>query len=140
MTTTDAHRRLIWPLRLVAVALLVWIPVLGFELKSAGAPRLETVGWQLFDLAELFGLVLTLRLVALRHVHSSRVATSTAGLFFVDAVIDTATSSDAPGSLVTAVMMAVVAELPVAFACLMLARAGRDVATAGPRLLSRQPA
>ncbi|WP_333769634.1 hypothetical protein [Streptomyces sp. IBSBF 2435] len=111
-------RRSAPPAALVACGLLLvpWLVILA----SGGAPR-WTAGWLTIDSLEAVGLMASgvLALRALPHRALPPTATATAALLLLDASLDLATSQGA--ALLLAAAMAVLAELPLAVTCALVA-------------------
>ncbi|GMA21764.1 hypothetical protein [Arsenicicoccus piscis] len=101
-----------------ALALDAWIPVLATGAQTDGS-WLQTLAWTGLDVAELVALVSTVALAGHRSRRFRLAALTTAALFCTDAIVDVSTASGV--DLVVALAMAVLAELPIAAACLALA-------------------
>jgi hypothetical protein len=101
-------------------ALLPWLVVLAVTLPGTGAGGHWTVAWVGLDSMEAAGLVSTGVLVLRQHRALPVVAAGTAMLLVIDAWFD-ATTAEAGGDLVGALVMAFAAELPLAAACAVVA-------------------
>jgi hypothetical protein len=126
-TPTASRRR--WPgYALVAcgLALLPWLVVLATGLPATASAPHWTVAWVGLDAMEAAGLISTGLLTLRRHPARSVAAAATAMLLLVDAWFDVTTSTGTDFTI--ALLMALLAELPLAAACGTLA-----VRAAGPR-------
>lgn len=101
------------------VALIPWLVVLAVTLPSTATAPHWTVAWVGLDAMEAAGLVASGVLASRRHSLRGVVAGATAMLLLVDAWFDVTTSSGA--DVAPAVLMALLAELPLAAACGTLA-------------------
>ncbi|MEE4544397.1 hypothetical protein V2S66_20750 [Streptomyces sp. V4-01] len=123
---TRAPRR--WPAYVLlggGVLLLPWLVLLALTLSS------QTLAWVGLDAMESVGLIATGLLVLRRHPLRTAAAAMTATLLLVDAWFDTTTSTGS--DLAFAVVLAVVAELPLAALCATVAvRAARTPAPPSP--------
>ena len=108
------------------LALLPWLVVLATSLPASASAPHWTVAWVGLDAMEAAGLITTGVLTLRRHPARSVAAAGTAMLLLVDAWFDVTTSTGA--DLIVALLMALLAELPLAAACGTLA-----VRAAGPR-------
>jgi hypothetical protein len=118
-------RTLLAPLfALAAVVLLPWIVLLAVTLPSTHRAERWDVAWVGFD-AMLALLLLAVAIAAWRRSNWLEGAASAAAtLLFVDAWFDVLTSSTR-AELVTAIVEALVVELPLAVACLLVARSAK---------------
>jgi hypothetical protein len=98
------------------VALLPWLVVLALTLPQG------KLAWTGLDAMEALGLILTGLLTLRRHPLRPVAAGGTAALLVMDAWFDVTTS--AGGALAAALLMAVLAELPLAALCGRLAFTG----------------
>lgn len=116
----------VWAARVMLVTgalLLPWLVVLALTLPSM------TLAWVGLDAMEAAGLITTGLLVLRRHPLRTAAAAVTATLLLVDAWFDTTTSGGV--DLVLALVLAAVAELPLAALCAAVAlRAAREQAAA----------
>ncbi|MEV6022518.1 hypothetical protein [Streptomyces sp. NPDC052036] len=111
------------------LALLPWLVVLAHGLPgTATAANWRTV-WIGLDSLEALGLIATGLLAVRGHHGHALTATATATLLVVDAWFDTLTAAPG-GDQVSAVVMALGAELPLAVVCVALAVRGRARPTA----------
>jgi hypothetical protein len=109
---------------LAAVLLLPWIVLLATTLPSTHRADHWGVAWVGFD-AMLALLLLAVAITAWRRsIWLESAASAAAMLLFVDAWFDVLTSSTQP-ELVTAIVEAVVVELPLAVVCLLVARSAK---------------
>ncbi|MDX6355809.1 MAG: hypothetical protein QOF98_2712 [Streptomyces sp.] len=122
---TAPRRR--WPgYALVAcgLALLPWLVVLATGLPATASAPHWTIAWVGLDAMEAVGLITTGLLTLRRHPARSVAAAATAMLLLVDAWFDVTTSTGTEFAI--ALLMALLAELPLAAACGTLAvRAAR---------------
>jgi hypothetical protein len=107
-------RRFGWVLVLCGLVLVPWLVVLA----TGGAPQ-WTVAWIGLDALEAVGLITSGVLAMRGHRALTAAAAATATLLVVDAWFDISTSHGS--ALAVALVMALVAELPVAAACTVLA-------------------
>jgi hypothetical protein len=116
-----------WVVRLFALAavvLLPWVVLLALVLPSTERAAHWDLAWAGFD-ALLAALLLAVAITAWRRSPwLEGAATASAALLFVDAWFDILTAATRT-ELWTAVIEAVLVELPLAFICLVLARAAR---------------
>jgi hypothetical protein len=109
---------------LAAVVLLPWVVLLAFVLPSTARAAHWDLAWAGFD-ALLAGLLLAVAISAWRRSPwLEGAATASAALLFVDAWFDILTAATRT-ALWTAVVEAALVELPLAFICVVLARAAR---------------
>jgi len=101
------------------VALLPWLVVLATSLPATASAQNWTVAWVGLDAMEAVGLITTGLLTSRRHPLSSAAAAATAMLLAVDAWFDVTTS--AGSQLAEALLMALLAEIPLAVVCATLA-------------------
>jgi hypothetical protein len=117
-----------WPAYVLlagGILLLPWLVLLALTLPSM------TVAWVGLDAMEAAALIVTGLLWLRCHPLRTAAAAMTATLLLVDAWFDTTTSTGS--DLVVAVVLAVVAELPLAALCAVLAlRASRTATTPPP--------
>ncbi|MEU6174613.1 hypothetical protein ABZ832_22205 [Streptantibioticus parmotrematis] len=105
------------------LALLPWLVVLADGLPGTATAAHWCTAWVGLDALEAVGLIATGVLSVRGHRLHALTAAATATLLVVDAWFDTTTA--APGAdLVSAVAMALLAELPLAAACVVLAVRG----------------
>jgi hypothetical protein len=132
------QRTLLAPLfALAAVVLLPWIVLLAMTLPSTHRAERWDVAWVGFD-AMLALLLLAVAITAWRRsnwLESS--ASAAATLLFVDAWFDVLTSST-QAELVTAIVEALVVELPLAVLCLLVARSAKHRLRLQPIALVRE--
>jgi hypothetical protein len=101
------------------VALLPWLVVLATGLPSTASVPHWTVSWVGLDAMEAVGLITTGLLTLRRHPLRPVVAAATAMLLAVDAWFDVTTAMGA--EFTSALLMALLAELPLAAVCGTLA-------------------
>jgi hypothetical protein len=101
------------------VGLVPWLVVLALTLPSTATAPHWTVAWVGLDAMEAAGLVASGLLALRRHSLRGVVAGATAMLLLVDAWFDVTTASG--GDVTPAVLMALLAELPLAAACATVA-------------------
>jgi hypothetical protein len=105
------------------LALLPWLVVLANGLPGTTIASNWCTAWIGLDALEALGLIATGLLAARGHHLHALTAVATATLLVVDAWFDTVTA--APGAdQISAVVMAVGAELPLAVVCVVLAVRG----------------
>ncbi|WP_254389967.1 hypothetical protein [Streptomyces sp. AC550_RSS872] len=120
-----AHRwyRMEYVLVACGLSLLPWLVVLADSLPAAAVASNWRTVWIGLDAAEAVALIATGLLAVRGHRLHSLTATAAATLLVVDAWFDTMTA--APGAdQLSAVAMAVGAELPLAVVCVVLAARG----------------
>ncbi|KAA2254075.1 hypothetical protein F0L68_31180 [Solihabitans fulvus] len=105
----------------IALVMVPWSVGLGFTLPATAQARHWNVAWVGLDLALALGLAATAWWGFRRDRRAATAATVTGTLALVDAWFDVCTA-EAGGPLLLAVAMAVLGELPLAAACLWLAR------------------
>src|SRR5207247_11471245 len=118
-----SHRLAAWVFGVVAVLLLPWALFLKWRLPSHHVVSHWDTAWTGFDLV-LAAALLALALCLLRRSSWTQLAAAVAGtMLLCDAWFDVLTAS--PGTGVSeALVEAVVAELPLAGLCFLLARQG----------------
>lgn len=102
------------------LALLPWLFVLATGLPATATAGHWSLAWVGLDTLEALGLITTGLLAVRRDHRYALAATATAALLLVDAWFDTTTAAPG-GELVSALAMAVGAELPLAVLCTVLA-------------------
>jgi hypothetical protein len=111
-------RRAGWVLAIGAAVLIPWTAYLAWELPERSVAVNYDLAWGGFDV----GLIILLAMGAWAAFRANRwlpaLAAATATMLVIDAWFDVVTSRG--DELVTAVLMAVLVELPVAIACLRL--------------------
>ncbi|MGQ4435567.1 hypothetical protein [Streptomyces sp. SAS_260] len=127
MTTTTNWN---WPSRVLATAGLALVPWIFALAWVAGE---HPVAWIGLDVMEATGLIGTGLLLARCDPRRVAVAPATAVLLTVDAWFDVLTA--APGTVLTAILMATCLELPLAALCTAVAR---DALRALPRQVRNQ--
>src|SRR5947199_9509107 len=106
---------------LAAVALVPWTLLLAKQLPSRHAARHWDVTWVGFDVA-LSGLLIAVAIAAWRRSPwLEGTAAAAAALLLIDAWFDVTTSASG-GELLTALVEAILVEVPLAVFCLLLAR------------------
>lgn len=105
---------------MLGAALLPWLVVLAKELPDRTVVRGWSTAWVGLDFLEAVGLATSGILVRRQDCRVSPVAAATATVLLVDAWFDVTTAADS-GQRLTAVGMAVFAELPLAALCAVLA-------------------
>ncbi|GAX49503.1 hypothetical protein [Streptomyces olivochromogenes] len=113
-------RRAGWLLVACGLALLPWLYVLATGLPATATAAHWPVAWVGLDALEALGLIATGLLAARGDRRHALAAAATATLLVVDAWFDTTTAAPG-GDFVTAVAMALGAELPLAALCGRLA-------------------
>ncbi|MFF7643532.1 hypothetical protein [Streptomyces canus] len=108
------------------LALLPWLVMLATGFPAVAGSAQESLTWVGLDSLEAVGLVSTGLLVLGRDPRSILAASATAVLLLADAWFDTTTASS--GDLVSALAMAVGAELPLAALCAVLTVRGFPLA------------
>lgn len=112
---------IVWFFVSAAVVLIPWIVVL-FNVQYAGlAARHSRLVWGGFDCFLVLGFALTAYRLATRSPRGATTAAVTGTMLLVDAWFDVLTARH-PAAQVTAVLMAVFAEIPCAVICFYVAR------------------
>ncbi|MFE3634706.1 hypothetical protein [Streptomyces sp. NPDC059168] len=107
----------------LGLVMIPWVVYLHTSLPATAEAPHWAWAWTGLDVLEALGLVSTGLLLRRRDARASLTAMAASTLLFVDAWFDTMTA--APGAdLVSAIAMAVCAEIPLALACAVLARRG----------------
>ena len=101
------------------LAMVPWLGVLATGLPMSYQAANWSAAWVGLDALEALGLIATGTLLRRRDARASLTAAATSALLCVDAWFDVLTS--APADRLTAIVMAVGAELPVAALCAVLA-------------------
>jgi hypothetical protein len=102
------------------VAMIPWLLYLAFTLPASATDGHWALAWVGLDSCEALALFATGRLLLRADNRCALAATATAVLLLTDAWLDM--TSAAPGDeLLTAIAMAVFAEVPIALACVALA-------------------
>jgi hypothetical protein len=115
-----SRRSVGWALTAAGPAMVPWLFVLAVSLPGRATAQHWGVAWVGLDSLEALGLTCTGLLMRRRDPRASLTAAATAILLLVDAWFDVLTS--APGAdRLTAMLMAVCVELPIAALCLRLA-------------------
>jgi hypothetical protein len=112
-----------WVPRLALIfagALVPWVVLLSQELPDRVRVHNWSVSWIGLDVLVALGLLTIAWLVHRRDGRVCLVAPAVAALLTVDAWLDTTTAQTSAG-LRTALLMAAMAELPLAIACVLLA-------------------
>ncbi|MEU8591567.1 hypothetical protein AB0C59_31905 [Streptomyces sp. NPDC048664] len=113
-------RRAGWLLMVCGAALLPWLYVLATGLPAGMDAAHRPVAWVGLDALEAAGLIITGVLATRGQDRHTPAAAATSALLVVDAWFDT-TTAHAGSDLVSALVMAVCAELPLATLCAHLA-------------------
>jgi len=106
---------------LAAVVLIPWIVLLFTSSHQLIVAKHQRLVWGGFDCFLVIGFALTAYRVATRSVRGAITATATGTMLFIDAWFDVLTSRR-PTDQLTAVLMAVFAELPCGLICFYVAR------------------
>lgn|SRR5579872_5880289 len=101
------------------IAMVPWLGVLATGLPASYQAANWNAAWVGLDALEALGLFATGTLLRRRDARAALTAAATSALLCVDALFDVLTS--APADRITAIVMAVGAELPVAALCAALA-------------------
>jgi hypothetical protein len=101
------------------IAMVPWLGVLATGLPASYQAANWNAAWVGLDALEALGLFATGTLLRRRDPRAALTAAATSALLCVDALFDVLTS--APADRITAIVMAVGAELPVAALCAALA-------------------
>ncbi|HTJ69183.1 MAG TPA: hypothetical protein VL551_16725 [Actinospica sp.] len=102
------------------VAMIPWLLYLAFTLPASATDGHWALAWEGLDSCEALALFATGRLLLRADNRCVLAATATAVLLLTDAWLDV-TSAAPGGELLTAIAMAVFAEVPIALACSALA-------------------
>lgn len=123
--TADAVVGARWTRRLgvgltgAGLAMVPWLGLLATGLPASYQAQNWNAAWVGLDALEALGLFATGTLLRRRDARAALTAAATSALLCVDALFDVLTS--APADRITAIVMAVGAELPVAALCAVLA-------------------
>ena len=116
LTSTDGR----WPRTLLLVcgiALVPWMVFLATQLPETAEARHWAAAWVGLDTLEAIGFITTAVLVHRRHPAYRQTAAATAALLVVDAWLDITMAAAGRRELVTAIVLAVAVELPLAALC-----------------------
>jgi hypothetical protein len=102
------------------LAMLPWLAVLGIALPGTAVAAHWNIAWTGLDTLEAAGLLATGFLLARGDRRYALTAALTGTALLIDAWFDMLTSTS-PGELLTAAMMAGLAELPLAGLCFLIA-------------------